>query len=405
VAWIESHQELGAHPKTRKLARVLGITRPTAVGHLQFLWWWAMDYAEDGELARFEAIDVAIGGEWEGEPETFVDALVDAGFLLRHDNTLSINDWHDYAGKLIERRKADAERKRAGRRRDETSVRTLVAVASTGCPVDGVRTAYVPNPTVPNPTVPNHAPQPPAAPIPSSRPTPVGVAAPVLTEAIGDRWSKISADFAAIDPELSATWLRQSLAEAELECDGGAAELDAGDVRAALTVAYKAVARALNDDDAKSRIKIPRAYARSQVVEAICERLNDVREHRRRPSAPPEPARPITSKPPPPAFSRTAAAIERERHEQPITERNFERDVGVNRRRPDDRTADGRRDRDTGPRPPAGVGLVPGRTAAVRGPAAEHRPRTPYGDPVHDARHRRLPDRHGPLGRLGRPRA
>jgi len=39
VAWIESHQTLGQHPKTRKLARLLNISAPTAVGHLQFLWW------------------------------------------------------------------------------------------------------------------------------------------------------------------------------------------------------------------------------------------------------------------------------------------------------------------------------------------------------------------------------
>lgn len=116
MAWIQSHQELGAHPKTKKMARILNVSRVTAVGHLQFLWWWATNYAPDGDVTRFDHMDIATGAEWEGDESAFVEALVTAGFLDRDiDGTLCIHDWQDYAGKLIDRRRTNAERMRSAR--------------------------------------------------------------------------------------------------------------------------------------------------------------------------------------------------------------------------------------------------------------------------------------------------
>lgn len=160
MAWIEAHQTLGQHPKLRKLAALLGVSRPQAVGHCIHLWWWCLDYAQDGCLARYDAVDVALAAEWTGDAAEFVDALERAGFVDRTDNGLRIHDWVDYAGRLIERRKADAERKRAGRPgalREPTDGRpTDVRRTSAGHPSDRARTARltVPYPTVPNQTVP-----------------------------------------------------------------------------------------------------------------------------------------------------------------------------------------------------------------------------------------------------------
>lgn len=150
MAWIESHQSLGEHPKTKKLCRVLGISKPEAVGHLHMLWWWAMDYAQDGDLSRYEPLDIAIGAEWHGDESTFVDALVTAGFLDR-ENGVRIHDWHDYAGKLIERRARNAQRMRDAR-------------ADYDAGTNGDRATHVqrtqrarvqlPNQTIPNQTIP-----------------------------------------------------------------------------------------------------------------------------------------------------------------------------------------------------------------------------------------------------------
>lgn len=113
MAWIESHQEVGRHPKTKKLARKLGVSIPAAVGHLHFLWWWALDFAHDGVLDKFDSEDIAEAMEWDGDSEQLLEALIDSGYIDETDHGLVIHDWGEYAGKLLERRAKDRERKRA----------------------------------------------------------------------------------------------------------------------------------------------------------------------------------------------------------------------------------------------------------------------------------------------------
>lgn len=112
MTWIESHQELARHPKTRRLARALGVGIPATIGHLHLVWWWAMDYAPGGDLSRWDDEDIAIAAMWEGDPAAFVGALTECGFL---DPERTIHDWDEYAGKLIDRRAANAERMRNAR--------------------------------------------------------------------------------------------------------------------------------------------------------------------------------------------------------------------------------------------------------------------------------------------------
>ncbi|RPH31427.1 hypothetical protein EHM92_09060 [bacterium] len=145
MAWIESHQDLDDHPKTRKAALLLGISVPTVIGHLHILWHWALSYAQDGDLTDFSNADIALAARWEGDPDLFVKSLTDcrlgngrAGFLEVVDGRTMIHDWWDYAGKLIDKRKTDALRKRASRLSD-------VHKMSAGHPAEGAGTV----PTVP----------------------------------------------------------------------------------------------------------------------------------------------------------------------------------------------------------------------------------------------------------------
>lgn len=117
--WIESHQSLGRHPKLLRLAHLLGCNLPQAVGHLMYLWWWSVDYAPDGDLTGYPPEMIAKICHWDGDPETFIDALVrcgrtedSPGFLEREGGRLLIHDWHDYAGRLLQRRERDKERYR-----------------------------------------------------------------------------------------------------------------------------------------------------------------------------------------------------------------------------------------------------------------------------------------------------
>lgn len=113
MAWIESHQEVGRHPKTKKLARLLGVSLPTAVGHLHYFWWWALDFAQDGLLTKYDADDIADAMQWEGDAEELLSAMLTAGYIDETEEGLAVHDWAEYAGKLLERRAKDRERKRA----------------------------------------------------------------------------------------------------------------------------------------------------------------------------------------------------------------------------------------------------------------------------------------------------
>ena len=123
MSWIFSHQELREHPKLKRFAYLLGVNRREAIGMLHCLWWWALDYAPDGDLSEYTALEIAEACDWPGEdPNALIDALVNcrvrgsAGFLERDGRSLVIHDWEEYGGRLNDRREAEKQRKRDARR-------------------------------------------------------------------------------------------------------------------------------------------------------------------------------------------------------------------------------------------------------------------------------------------------
>jgi hypothetical protein len=116
LTWIKSNTSLQNHPKLRRVARSLSISSAQAFGHLHFLWFLGVEYADDGSLTRFAIQEVADAAEWPGDPNEFVDALIKAGFLDVEGDHVVFHDWMDHAGALIEARREDAERKRVARK-------------------------------------------------------------------------------------------------------------------------------------------------------------------------------------------------------------------------------------------------------------------------------------------------
>jgi hypothetical protein len=111
MAWIASHNTLAHHPKTRRLARLLGVSIPQAIGHLHLLWWWCVDFAPDGDLTGYTADDLADAALWDGDPDHFLQALLTCaptgrqGFLEQDpDGRLRLHDWADYAAPWIQQR-------------------------------------------------------------------------------------------------------------------------------------------------------------------------------------------------------------------------------------------------------------------------------------------------------------
>ena len=115
MAWIKSDIGLPAHPKTRRLARALGVGIPAAIGHLHMLWYWTATYAPNGDLARFEAQDIADAAGWEGDAKDFVAALVLSRFVDLDGDLYVVHDWMEHGGALFERRERNAKRMRDSR--------------------------------------------------------------------------------------------------------------------------------------------------------------------------------------------------------------------------------------------------------------------------------------------------
>ncbi|MDY6399352.1 MAG: hypothetical protein SPL10_07745 [Synergistales bacterium] len=122
MAWIEAHQELPRHPKTKRFARMLKISIPQAVGHLFMFWWWALDYAENGDLSRYDADDLADAAQWDGDPEEFLKAMIECGpggsygFIEKNESGMFVHDWEMYSGRLVEKREKNRQRQAKGRK-------------------------------------------------------------------------------------------------------------------------------------------------------------------------------------------------------------------------------------------------------------------------------------------------
>ena len=119
--WIESHQSLRNHPKVKKAARIAGINEFEMIGRLHCLWWWALDYAPDGDLTNYSDDDIEAAVDWTGQPGLFVRSMIECGFnghgglIDVTQESREIHDWFEYAGKLLERRAANADRMREAR--------------------------------------------------------------------------------------------------------------------------------------------------------------------------------------------------------------------------------------------------------------------------------------------------
>lgn len=130
MAWLQVHQELGRHPKTKRLAKALNVSIPTALGHLLLLWWWALDYAQDGDLSKFSDEEITEATGWqEADASALVNALCCSGFIDDlGSGKYAIHDWDNYAGSLMERRDTQREQARIRQQRRREAVKaSLIA--------------------------------------------------------------------------------------------------------------------------------------------------------------------------------------------------------------------------------------------------------------------------------------
>lgn len=104
--WIQSHQAVGNHPKTKRLARTLAIGVPQTVGHLHLFWHWCMDFAQDGDLSKYDVSVIAEAAQWDGDAADFFTAMLDIGFIdTVEPDGFEVHNWSKYAGMIVARKR------------------------------------------------------------------------------------------------------------------------------------------------------------------------------------------------------------------------------------------------------------------------------------------------------------
>ena len=129
MAWLPVDQSLRTHRKTLALASKLGVTAPTAVGHLVFLWLWALDNVPaTGDLNGIDPQQLTsamcFSTNKKHDANEVLEALISSGFIDRRGRAricLRIHDWEYYGGKMCEARAAHRDRMRRARARLEES--------------------------------------------------------------------------------------------------------------------------------------------------------------------------------------------------------------------------------------------------------------------------------------------
>ena len=193
--WLELHIGLRDHPKTARLRRRLGVSLPSVIGYLVLLWAWAIRYAPNGDLSRYDADVIADAAAFEDDPGQFVRALIAAGFL---DEDHRIHDWDAYAGRLLDRREANARRMREARERSRSAHTGDEPDSARPAHATGARAAHVqglPDLTGPdlNQTGPDAPPQPPPH-AEGAQPTTTRTALAPLADADRELWVRATTE-------------------------------------------------------------------------------------------------------------------------------------------------------------------------------------------------------------------
>ena len=125
--WLKIDSGLIDNPKFWQFADMLGVDLAKAAGHLLFLWGWGQRLAPDGILRNVNAYSIARGAAWDGDPQKFMDALLNCspredkhGFLEVVSEGYKFHDWDEYGGALDKTRKKWVEYKARKKKEFET---------------------------------------------------------------------------------------------------------------------------------------------------------------------------------------------------------------------------------------------------------------------------------------------
>src|SRR5688500_771589 len=90
------------HRKTRRLARLLSVPLPCALGVMEALWPVTANHAPNGAVGRLTNQDIADEMFWDDDADTLIDCLLQAE-VLDHDpeHRLVIHGWAERADESV----------------------------------------------------------------------------------------------------------------------------------------------------------------------------------------------------------------------------------------------------------------------------------------------------------------
>lgn len=90
-------------PKLRRLAAILDVPWPHALGIAGLLWRFTAKHAPSGEIGRHDDEELAAALEWGGSTEQLLEALVRCRLLDRVNGParLLVHDWPDHAPRYV----------------------------------------------------------------------------------------------------------------------------------------------------------------------------------------------------------------------------------------------------------------------------------------------------------------
>lgn len=102
MAWIKVEMGLERHPKLMRLARAMRWDVSATIGSLIRLWFWILEYGEDGILSKFTPEEFLVGIVPEDQAQPFLNSLIESGFVDKNaQGELRICNWLNYAGTYL----------------------------------------------------------------------------------------------------------------------------------------------------------------------------------------------------------------------------------------------------------------------------------------------------------------
>lgn len=92
------------NPKFKKLAKLLDVPFYSAVGICELLWHFTAKHAPEGDVGRWDDLEVAAAVEWNSDAKVLISSLIDSGLVdvcSRH--RLVVHDWEEHCDQSVER--------------------------------------------------------------------------------------------------------------------------------------------------------------------------------------------------------------------------------------------------------------------------------------------------------------